>query len=583
MAVIDGLPSNPTPFPIARNAYQDGAKWPSVAHFVIPDWPSGLYLARVQTSGATPSTMDLPFVVRAPAGSPFPVLLVLADPTFCAYNAWGGRNSYGYLCGADFGGAFPSTSAKRIPFGFQLSFERPLHGVWGNMPQTRELPFIQWMARRGIPIDVCTSRDLHFEQPNPDDYSLLLFVGHHEYWTWETRTNVESFVKSGGNVAFFSGNVAWWQIRITPDGQQLHCYKVAEFDPVSTTPDHALTTVHFFDPPVKRPETTLTGVSWQGANILHGSSHKFVVKKADHWAFAGTNLANSQTFGGSTLVETETDVVQTGTTEGLVSPPDYTLASIYDLDNTSLEVGTMGSFSPGRGAGVVFNAATINWPSGLHLEEDQSDVIDQITLNVITRLGASHSIPWTSVAEGSTKPGAPITAVLTGPNRIALFLADPGGGVYTASGNAIDGWGQWSTVAEGSTKPGAPITAVLTGPNRISLFLADPAGGIYTTSGNAHGWQPWTTVSEGRSTPGGHLSAVLTGSNRIALFLADPSGGIYTSSGNADDGWRPWRSVSEGQSTPGAPVTAVLTAPNQLMLFLADPEGGVYTTRVQLS
>jgi len=222
-----------------------------------------------------------------------PILLVLADPTFCAYNAWGGRNSYGYLCGADFGGAFPSTSAKRIPFGFQLSFERPLHGVWGNMPQTRELPFIQWMARRGIPIDVCTSRDLHFERPNPDDYSLLLFVGHHEYWTWETRTNVESFVKSGGNVAFFSGNVAWWQVRITPDGQQLHCYKVAEFDPVSTTPDHALTTVHFFDPPVKRPETTLTGVSWQGANILHGSSHKFVVKKADHWAFAGTNLANS--------------------------------------------------------------------------------------------------------------------------------------------------------------------------------------------------------------------------------------------------------------------------------------------------
>jgi len=580
MAVIDGLPSNPTPFPIARNAYQDGAGWPSVAQFVVPDWPSGLYLARVQTSGATPSTMDLPFVVRAPAGSPFPVLLVLADPTFCAYNAWGGRNSYGHVSGVDLVGAFPSTSALRIPFGFQLSFERPLHGLWGNMPQTREIPFIQWMARRGFPIDVCTSRDLHFEQPNPDDYSLLLFVGHHEYWTAEMRTSVESFVKSGGNVAFFSGNVAWWQVRITPDGQRLICYKIAEFDPVSTTPDHALTTVHWFDPLVKRPETALTGVSWEGdGGIFYDECHRFVVKKADHWAFAGTNLANFQTFGVSTLAYTEADRVQRGTTEGLVSPPDYTLASIYDTTYSLLEVGTMGSFSPGPGAGVVFNAATVNWPLGLHLEEDKLDVIDQITLNVITRLGPSHSIPWTSVSEGSTTPGAPVTAILSARNQVSVFLADTGGGVYTTSGNALDGWRPWTSVSEGQSTPGAPITGVLTGPNRITLFLADPAGGVYTTSSNGgDGWQPWTSVSEGQSTPGAPIAGVLSGPNRITLFLADPAGGIYTTSGNAHDGWEPWTSVSEGQSTPGAPVTAVLTAHNRISLFLADPAGGIYTT-----
>ena len=180
MAVIDGLPSDPTPFPIARNAYKDGAQWPAVAQFVIPDWPSGLYLARVQTTGTSSYTTDIPFVVRAPAGSPFPILLVLADCTYYAYNDWGGRNSYGHLSGTDFVGAFPSTSALRIPFGFQLSFERPLHGGFGNVPQTCEIPFIRWMARRGIPVDVCTSRDLHFEQPDPNTYSLLLFVGHHE-------------------------------------------------------------------------------------------------------------------------------------------------------------------------------------------------------------------------------------------------------------------------------------------------------------------------------------------------------------------------------------------------------------------
>ncbi len=89
--------------------------------------------------------------------------------------------------------------------------------------------------------------------------------------------------------------------------------------------------------------------------------------------------------------------------------------------------------------------------------------------------------PWTTVAEGSSTPGAPVTAVLTGQDRIALFLADPNGGIYTMSGFGTN-WGQWTTVAEGSSTPGAPVTAVLTDQNRITLFLADPNGGIYTST-----------------------------------------------------------------------------------------------------
>nr|MDQ3566160.1 hypothetical protein [Pseudomonadota bacterium] len=81
----------------------------------------------------------------------------------------------------------------------------------------------------------------------------------------------------------------------------------------------------------------------------------------------------------------------------------------------------------------------------------------------------------------------------------------------------------------GRSTPGAPVTAVLTAQDRVALFLADPNGGIYTTSGSAEGsWGPWTSVSEGRSTPGAPVTAVVTGQDRVALFLADPNGGIYT-------------------------------------------------------
>jgi ribosomal protein S6E (S10) len=190
-----------------------------------------------------------------------------------------------------------------------------------------------------------------------------------------------------------------------------------------------------------------------------------------------------------------------------------------------------------------------------------------------------NAIPWTSVAEGSSTPGAPVSAVVTGPDRVTLFLADRNGGVYTASGNANIGWGQWTSVAEGSSTPGAPVTAVVTGPDRVTLFLADPNGGIYTASGNANtGWGQWTSVAEGSSTPGAPVTAVVTGPDRVTLFLADRNGGVYTASGNANIGWGQWTSVAEGSSTPGAPVTAVVTGPDRVTLFLADPNGGVYTT-----
>src|SRR5207253_9540471 len=141
------------------------------------------------------------------------------------------------------------------------------------------------------------------------------------------------------------------------------------------------------------PETALSGVSWLGdGGLFYDQCHRYLVKKADHWVFAETNLKNGETFG-SAATGPETDRVQTDGPNGLKSPSDYTLASIYDLTFPSLEVGTMGTFKPGDKSGEVFNAATLNWASGLHLEEKAMDVIDRITLNVITRLGPSHLFP----------------------------------------------------------------------------------------------------------------------------------------------------------------------------------------------
>ena len=43
-----------------------------------------------------------------------------------------------------------------------------------------------------------------------------LSIGHDEYWTWQMRAHVEGARDRGVNLAFFSGNVCYWQIRLEP-------------------------------------------------------------------------------------------------------------------------------------------------------------------------------------------------------------------------------------------------------------------------------------------------------------------------------------------------------------------------------
>ncbi|WP_286572353.1 alkaline phosphatase family protein [Variovorax gracilis] len=137
------------------------------------------------------------------------------------------------------------------------------------------------------------------------------------------------------------------------------------------------------------------------------------------------------------------------------------------------------------------------------------------------------------MSEGRAGPGTSITAVSIAGGRIALFLADPDGGVFTASGNAEQGWSPWSSVSEGRAGPKTSITAVPFAGNRIALFLADVRGGVFAASGNAEtGWSPWLSVSEGHAGPNTSIAAVPIAGNRFALFVADPGGGVFSSLGD---------------------------------------------------
>ena len=185
--------------------------------------------------------------------------------------------------------------------------------------------------------------------------------------------------------------------------------------------------------------------------------------------------------------------------------------------------------------------------------------------------------PWSSVSQGSTIPGAPITAVLAPDGTYTLFMADRTGEVRTTSRNA-QGWAEWSGVSPGlTTTPGAPITAVVAPDDGIiTLFLAVPGTGVGTASGNpAQGWGKWSLVSQGSTIPGARITAVLVLEGTYTLFMASPGGIVVTASQSPAGGWGDWAPVSQGVSqastTPGATVTAVLAPDRIITLFLPIP------------
>jgi hypothetical protein len=347
---------------------------------------------------------------------------VVDDATYEAYNVWGGRCLYGNNVGSR-GPAFtaPGSGDTYGVYAFRVSFERPYLAVNTDDPvmarvkwQEYEKPFAQWLERYGIGVDYCTSRDLDLDVPS-SEYRPLVFLPHHEYMTTSTRNNVAAFTNAGGNLAFFSGNTCWWQVRYEYDGNQVTCYKRAEFDPIAST-EPWLTTVNWGYPPVnwsssgvspKDPASALTGVTWAYDVIFspiplsNQLSFQALDAQLNHWVFEGAvqRMLDGpyplKTFGLTyepyyrSVVASETDTTDGNTPENFVTlataywppPPPPASAVGYGI------VATMGLFQPNP-CSTVFTAACINWTIGLStpLATGEPPAMDQITYNVLTRL-----------------------------------------------------------------------------------------------------------------------------------------------------------------------------------------------------
>jgi hypothetical protein len=416
MGEMTGLPSAPTPLPIRRAAWRDGAGWPVAGTLQIPaDWPSGLYLARVEAAGPNgPTSLDIPFIVRPQQDrTQSRIVVAVNDTTYNAYNHWGGRSHYGFGSLGTLLFTAPGAGDGTMPWGYRVSMMRPQASFFDqyNAKWTYwEVPLARWLAQQGIAVEWCTMVDIHNDPGLLHRYAMLANVGHNEYVSNEIREHIVQFVNAGGNAAFFGGNNTYWRVRLEDGTNVSTCYKLASLDP-ATDPNQQ--TVNW---PTGLSDE-MQGVYWSG-NAFAGDPHmrrdqdgllQYSVVDAGHWVFAGTGLKKGDPFGvygdGRTVVGSETDVRNAQSPAGLQT---VALVQFHDSPpykvcgaNAVCEVATMVVFTRG---GTVFDASTNDWTLGLS-QNSNPGPIDQITRNVFDRLSPN----W-SHKDLSLVTGAPTTA-----------------------------------------------------------------------------------------------------------------------------------------------------------------------------
>ncbi|KAJ3337603.1 hypothetical protein HDU93_000799 [Gonapodya sp. JEL0774] len=337
--------------PIPNFAPEKGCEWPASAQIETQEtWPSGWYdilLNPVYEKGA----LDIVgqawehsrafVVVRGSSNSKANILLELSTNTYNAYNDFGGRNLYTGAVRASFlrpmapGLLFkPSGPGNRVAHldatGSDLNHRKHVRYLrsgnmtpWGGSSgwTNYERDFLSWLYKQvgSDAVDVCVNADLELHGDAVlAGKKLVLSVGHDEYWSKGMRDSIESFIARGGNVAFFSGNTSYWQVRLSEGdgGATMTCYK-GQFasDPMYASPHtRHLTTSIWSDHEIKRPENTMTGVSFSRGGYARirkrvpRGSGGYTVYQPSHWLFNGTSLTYGDVMGSnSTIVGYECD------------------------------------------------------------------------------------------------------------------------------------------------------------------------------------------------------------------------------------------------------------------------------------
>ena len=375
------------------------------------DWTTGLYLAKL-TDSRTGKQTYIEFVLRDD-NRPADIGFQNSVSTTQAYNNYGGYSVYDAN----------SSGGQRA---YQVSFDRPLaaanlgltntDGYNTNNMLAWEYNMVRWQESQGYDVSYFTNIDTSINPLQLYSQNVFQVTGHDEYWSMDMMNNVTNARDKGINLAFFSANTAYWQVRFEPssNGQAnrvMTVYKDTSgigisgdpLDPIAQTDPSAATTL-FRSPQVNRPENALMGVGYLSdtSNVYGG--YDFVVSNALDPYYANTGLKNGDKLRG--LVGYEWD----GLLNNGFAPPGLVVLSQSPVQantvlpplpsGTNPNISNAVRYTAASGA-KVFSTGSVQWVWGL----DSDNVIDprvdirawQITVNVLKDMGAKPKTPSSGI------------------------------------------------------------------------------------------------------------------------------------------------------------------------------------------
>ncbi|HJW95172.1 MAG TPA: N,N-dimethylformamidase beta subunit family domain-containing protein [Thermoanaerobaculia bacterium] len=379
--------------------------WTDPYVLTIPnDWVSGVYLAKLTATSSRKGAYII-FVVRAPAERVPQFIAVTGVTKYQAYNPWGGKSLYGF------------NSSNGQP-AVKVSFDRPYAIGSGDdeFLYRTEYNMVRFLEREGYDVEYITDIDLHEHGEQLLRAKAFLDIGHDEYWTWQMRDAVEHARDAGVNLAFFSANDCYWQIRFEDDDRTIVAYKeqAASRDPVlfdsDPSNDH-LATGLWRDAPVNRPEDALIGTMYTWAPV----AGDVVIGDVSSWIFANTNLHPGDRLRG--LLGYEADRATGSAYPGtlvLTHSPFQHVDGTFDESNMTLYTASSGA--------IVFATGTIYWTWGLddfnaaaRPDSPPSAAVQQITRNVLNRMadssGKRRRRALVARSRASNPPGSAVRGV----------------------------------------------------------------------------------------------------------------------------------------------------------------------------